>query len=128
MIKIDLFRFIQDAHTFARGEAIFREGDRGDGMYVVVDGRVQLRVRGKALEDIGPGAVLGEMALIDDAPRTASAIAKRDCRLVRIDAKRFRSLVQQTPDFALQIMAVMAKRLRRMNRRVSSKRAARRKS
>ena len=126
MIKIDLFRFIQDAHTFAKGDAIFREGDKGDGMYVVVEGRVELRVRGRVLEDVGPGAVLGEMALIDDAPRTASAIAKRDCRLVRIDARRFRALVQQTPDFALQIMAVMAKRLRKMNRRVSSKRAARR--
>jgi CRP-like cAMP-binding protein len=64
--------------------------------------------------------VFGEMALIDDAPRTASAVAKSDCRVLRIDARRFQSLVQKTPDFALQIMAVMAERLRRMNRRVTN--------
>jgi CRP-like cAMP-binding protein len=119
MIVVDLFRFIPDAKTFARGKPIFRRGERGDGMYVIVDGRVEISVGGRVLESIGPGSVFGEMALIDDAPRTASAIAKSNCRVLRIDARRFQSLVQKTPDFALQIMAVMANRLRRMNRRVA---------
>ena len=119
MIVVDLFRFIPDAKSFARGKAIFKRGDRGDGMYVIVEGRVEISVGRRVLEAIGPGSVFGEMALIDDAPRTASAIAKTTCRVLRIDARRFQSLVQKTPDFALQIMAVMANRLRRMNRRVA---------
>lgn len=118
MVVLDLFRFIPDAHTFAKGRAIFRKGERGDAMYVVVDGRVEVSVGGRVLDRIGPGAVFGEMALIDDAPRTASAVARTKCRVVKIDARRFQSLVQKTPDFALQIMAVMANRLRRMNRQV----------
>jgi CRP-like cAMP-binding protein len=119
MIVVDLFRFIPDAKSFAKGKPIFRRGERGDGMYVIVNGRVEISVGSRVLESIGPGAVFGEMSLIDDAPRTASAIAQTDCRVLRIDSRRFQSLVQKTPDFALQIMAVMANRLRRMNRRVA---------
>ena len=59
--------------------------------------------------------MLGEMALIDHAPRAATATAIGDCRLVPISEKRFMFMIQQTPYFALQIMKVMAERLRRMN-------------
>jgi hypothetical protein len=87
-------------------------------MFVVVDGRVDLLVKGHLVEELGPGGVLGEMALIDSVPRSASAVAKTDCKLVAIDQKRFTFLVQQTPHFALQIMRVIADRLRRMNEKL----------
>jgi CRP/FNR family transcriptional regulator, cyclic AMP receptor protein len=119
MTVVDLFRFIPDAKSFPKGKSIFRRGERGDGMYVIVNGRVEISVGGRVLESMGAGAVFGEMALVDDSPRTASAVAKTDCAVLRIDSRRFQSLVQKTPDFALQIMAVMANRLRRMNRRVT---------
>ncbi|HEU5100134.1 MAG TPA: Crp/Fnr family transcriptional regulator [Roseiflexaceae bacterium] len=61
----------------------------------------------------GPGGIVGEMALIDDRPRSATAVAATDCRLVPIDERRFTFLVQQTPMFALAVMRVMAERLRR---------------
>jgi CRP-like cAMP-binding protein len=67
------------------------------------------------LETVGPGGIIGEMALINTSARSASAIARTDSKLVPITAKRFQFLVQQTPFFALQVMEVMADRLRRMN-------------
>ena len=58
------------------------------------------------------------MALIDGAPRSATAVANEACELVRIDRDAFRQLVRQNPDFALEVMHVMAKRLRQMNESV----------
>ena len=118
MVTIDLFRKEEDTRPFAAGQTIFSEGDPGDTMYVVVEGEVELLVKGKPVDHLGAGGVLGEMALLDSAPRTATAVAKTACRLAPINEKRFRFLVQQTPNFALQLMRVIAERLRRMNDRL----------
>jgi CRP-like cAMP-binding protein len=119
MATVDLFR-AEDTEfvCFGAGQVIFREGDSGDLMYVVHDGQVDLRVKGQLVDELGPGGVLGEMALIEHAPRTATATARTDCTLVPIPEKRFTFMVQQTPHFALQIMKVMAERLRRMDARL----------
>jgi CRP/FNR family cyclic AMP-dependent transcriptional regulator len=84
-------------------------------MYVVKEGEVEVLVRDRVVETIGPRGILGEMALIDRNPRSASALAKTDCQLVPIDEARFTYLVQQTPYFAIEVMRVMARRLRQMN-------------
>jgi CRP/FNR family transcriptional regulator, cyclic AMP receptor protein len=119
MATVDLFHS-EDAElvAFRAGQKIFREGDPGDLMYVVRDGQVDLHVKGQLVDALGPGGVLGEMALIEHAPRTATATAKTDCTLVPIPEKRFMFMVQQTPHFALQIMRVIAERLRRMDARL----------
>ena len=75
-------------------------------------------MNGNVVEEVGPGSVFGEMALIERAPRVATARAVTSCRMVRVDERRFRFLVQQHPLFALPIMRVMASRLRRMNDRL----------
>ena len=118
MVTIDMFRKENDALTYAEAQRIFSEGDVGDAMYVVLEGQVDLLVKGKLVEEVGPGGVLGEMSLIDSAPRSASAIARTSCKLARINEKRFKFLVQQTPYFALQLMRVIADRLRRMDERL----------
>jgi CRP-like cAMP-binding protein len=115
MVTIDLFRNEDRALGFAAGHTIFSEGDTGDLMYVVIAGEVDLLVRGKLVEHLTAGGVLGEMALIDTGTRSATAVAKTDCKLVPIDEKQFKFLVQQTPNFALQLMRVIAERLRRMD-------------
>jgi CRP/FNR family cyclic AMP-dependent transcriptional regulator len=116
-VKMDMF-----AETNPRvceaGEAIFSAYDMGAEMYVVLEGQVELTIDGRVLETLGPGEPFGEMALIDQAPRTATAIAKTPCKLVVIPEKRFLFMVQTRPEFALQIMKVMADRLRKMNERV----------
>jgi CRP-like cAMP-binding protein len=72
-------------------------------------------IDGKLVETVRPGGILGEMALIDAAPRSATAIAKTQCVLVPIDEKRFADLIQRRPEFALHVMRVLANRLRRMD-------------
>src|ERR1700704_2367595 len=91
----------------AVGKVVFREGDPGNVVYVVLDGKVDLRVGGRLVETVGPGGVLGEMALIEHAPRVATATAKTGCDLLPISEARFMTMIQKTPHFALQIMKVM---------------------
>lgn len=115
MASLNLFRFSDDTEPFAQGQEIFRAGDGGDAMYVIQTGEVEIRVGDALVEVIGPGGIFGEMALVDRHARSATATAKTDCRLARIDERRFKYLVQQTPHFALEVMRVMATRLRQMN-------------
>ena len=112
---ISLFRNATDAKTFTAGQVIFKEGQPGDVMYVVIDGTIDILVHDKVINIIGPGGILGEMALLDNEPRSTTAIANTDCKLAPVDQRRFTFLVQQTPYFAIQVMQVMAERLRRLN-------------
>lgn len=118
MSEIHLFDKSDEAVTYAAGQVVFREGDPAEHMYAVVSGAVEVSVHGKAIDTIGAGSVFGEMALIEDRPRSATVIAKEESRLVPITRQRFMFLVQQTPFFALQLMSIMAERLRKMDERV----------
>jgi CRP/FNR family transcriptional regulator, cyclic AMP receptor protein len=119
-VTVELFRHEREtALPFNPGTVVFRAGDTGDSMYAVLEGEVELDVKGTVVERVGPGGVFGEMALIEHEPRVATARAVTACQLVRVDEKRFRFLVQQHPVFALQIMRVMAARLRNMNERLA---------
>lgn len=117
MSHVTLSRHTDATQTFRAGEVIFNEGDQGTVMYVVTSGEIGI-LKGGALIDVArPGSIVGEMALIDKAPRSASAVARTDCTLTAITAERFTFLVQQTPYFALQVMGIMADRLRRSHGR-----------
>lgn len=114
----ELFGYNGKRVAVARGQAIFSAGDHGHVMYVVMTGVVDLFVGDELVEHAEVGTMFGEMALISDEPRTATAIAVTDCELVTIDTQQFYSLVQQAPPFATKVMKIMADRLRRMNRRM----------
>jgi CRP-like cAMP-binding protein len=109
----------QPIQVFASGETIFHEGDPRSAMFVVNEGEVEIRLGNKVIEVVQPGGIFGEMAMIDGHPRTATAIARSDCKLVPIDQKRFQFLVQQTPYFAIEVMRVLADRLRRTNQLIN---------
>lgn len=113
-----LFRDEGDTRGFAAGETIFVEGDVGREMFVVLEGSVRLSVTGRTLEKVAKGGVFGEMALIDASPRSATATAITECTLVPVTAARFAALVKEEPGFAIDIMRVMAARLRSMDRRL----------
>jgi CRP/FNR family transcriptional regulator, cyclic AMP receptor protein len=117
-LKIDMFATADNVLSLQAGERVFQAYDMGAEMYVVLEGQVEITVDSKVLETLGPGAPFGEMALIDQAPRTATATAKTACKLAIISEKRFMFMVQTMPHFALDIMKVMADRLRKMNQRV----------
>ena len=101
--------------SYAPNQNIFEEGDEGDCMYIVKEGQVDLYYKGKLLSTVPPGGIFGEMTLIDYLPRSATAVARGECRLIPVDEKHFTRLVQETPAFALQVMRVLVQRLRLMN-------------
>ena len=116
--RLAVFATEENPRACEAGETIFQVYDMGSEMYVVIEGEVELRIGDNIVETLGPGEPFGEMALIDQTPRTATAVAKTACKLAVIPEKRFLFMVAQTPHFALQIMKVMADRLRKMNARV----------
>lgn len=115
MTTLDHFKNSKEVVTFEPGDVIFKEGDDGDIMYGIQDGEIDILCDDKVLETVGPGSVIGEMALVGDRTRSATAIAKTSCRLVEVDERRFKFLVHETPTFALNVMGIMADRLRNMN-------------
>jgi CRP-like cAMP-binding protein len=113
MASVEIFREDPSVTAYPAGQVIFSEGAPAGTMYVVVEGEVELRrASGSVLAVAGPGDVFGELALIDDRPRSASAVARTDVRVAPIDARRFRYLVRNTPYFAIEVMRTMAERLR----------------
>lgn len=101
-----------NTRTFKAGETIFSAGDTGKEMYIVKSGSVEIRHNGRTLETVGPQGVFGEMAIIDGAARSASAAAAADSEVVTLNERQFVYLVGETPYFAVNVMRVMAARLR----------------
>jgi len=85
-------------------------------MYVVISGILEIRLGDKVLERVTAGGIVGEMALIEELPRSATVIAVEESRLSTVDKKRFEFLVQTHPYFATQVMRVLAHRLRQMDK------------
>ncbi len=110
------FKDEKDLLSFRAGETIFEQGDAGKVMYGVVEGEVDIWVRGKLVETVRQGGIFGEMALIDDSPRSAEAKAKTDCTVAAISERRFLFMVEHAPFFALEVMQTLARRLRHVDR------------
>jgi CRP-like cAMP-binding protein len=113
MTPVNVLRGEKDVRRFAAGEIVFPEGAAPDGMYALLEGEVDILMEGKLRETVEAGGIFGELALLDEQPRSATAVARTNCAIAVIDPRRFQSLVQQTPFFALQVMRIMAERLRR---------------
>jgi CRP-like cAMP-binding protein len=97
------------------GQVIFSAGDRGREMFIVRTGHVELMVNGQVVETVEQGGIFGEMALVDPAPRSATAVAGPDCSLVMLEERSFNDLLRRVPALGLEVMRVMARRLRRAN-------------
>ena len=95
-------------------KVIMKEGEGGVFMYVLVAGRVAISIKGKTVGRIGAGGILGEMALVDQSPRAATATAETDCELMSINRNDFLSLVKTNPAFAVALLKGLADRLRYM--------------
>jgi CRP/FNR family transcriptional regulator, cyclic AMP receptor protein len=97
------------------GQVVFSAGDAGREVFIVRAGSVELRIGDTLLETVGAGGIFGELALVDPAPRSATAVAGPGCSLVLVDAAAFDDLVRKVPGLGLEVMKVMARRLRRTN-------------
>ena len=116
MMPIEIFSHNTAKITIQAGQALFREGDEGNQMYVLETGTAEVIVQNRIVETLEYGSIVGEMGLVSPGPHSASVIAKTDCEFVAVDEKRFQFLVQQTPYFAIQVMRLMAERLRATNK------------
>ena len=103
----------EQPRSYEEGTVIFVEGQDAREMFVVRDGTVSLRKGGDVIKTLDPGEVFGEMALIDHAPRTATAVAGPGCRVTVIDEASFQQLVKKVPGFALELLRLVVRRLRR---------------
>ncbi|MCA9517649.1 MAG: protein kinase [Myxococcales bacterium] len=120
---VDLFREVPgmellpiaaacEQRSFRASTAMFNQGDHGDSLYVIVEGRVNVTVDGAVVNSIGRAEVLGEIAVIDGATRTASAVCATDVVVYRLTAEQFRLLVKDNGSIGLAVMRVLSARLR----------------
>jgi CRP/FNR family transcriptional regulator, cyclic AMP receptor protein len=100
---------------FKAGDVIFKEGETGAEFFVIQSGKVDIQIGNRLLGTLGDHDIFGEMALIDPAPRSATAVAKTDVKIVPVGEKQFLFLVSRTPHFALNVMRTLARRLRTQN-------------
>ena len=103
--------------SFRAGQLIFQKGDVGFELFVIRQGEVELRVDGRVLRTLTTGNIFGEMALVDDSTRSATAIAVSDVQVVPVSEKQFVELIRESPSFALDVMRILAQRLRDETRR-----------
>jgi CRP-like cAMP-binding protein len=105
-----------DVQSFKAGSVIFREGDEAHELFVVKSGDIRIQIGNRTISELSADSIFGEMALIDNEPRSATAIAVTDVELIPVSEKQFLFLVSQTPYFALKVMRVLAQRLRATNK------------
>ncbi len=100
---------------FSEGAKIMREGQPGTSMYIVIEGRVTVGINKQIVEKLSPGGVFGEMALVDQSPRVATAVARTDCALLSINRGTLISMVKSDPVIGMSMMRAVAERVRYMN-------------
>jgi CRP/FNR family transcriptional regulator, cyclic AMP receptor protein len=105
-----------DTQFFNAGSIIFREGDPAHELFVIKKGKVRIQIGNRSINELSVGSIFGEMALIDNEPRSATVVAVSDVEVVPVSEKQFLFLVSQTPYFALKVMRVLAQRLRATNK------------
>lgn len=113
-----LFRSAVADKQCSAGETIFATGDPGDCMFAVQSGEVDLIIAGTVVETVSPGGIFGEMSLIENEPRVATAVAQSAASLVTIDRKQFEYMTRNTPNFAFNMLRLISRRLREMDRGV----------
>jgi CRP/FNR family transcriptional regulator, cyclic AMP receptor protein len=111
----EVFWHLEPYVAFTTGQIIFKEGDAGDFMYVLIEGQVEVKIKHNEIGIFEPIEVFGEMALIDAQPRSATIIARSDCKLIRVNQSRFKMFVQKSPQFGVEVMRTMVERIRWMN-------------
>ena len=111
--------FPGDAKFVASGTTIFRVDDPPDCMYSLVEGQVDIVIKDVVVDTIRAGGVFGEMAVIENDRRAATAVAKTDVQIVALDQHQFLDLVHRSPAFALRMMRVLSDRVRRLNAALS---------
>ncbi|MCA1827403.1 MAG: cyclic nucleotide-binding domain-containing protein [Myxococcales bacterium] len=121
--SIDLFRAlpseelaqiaeIAEEQPLSQGDQVFGEGEPGDALYLIVEGKVKVHKGEKELVRLGIRDVFGEMAVLDSEPRSASVTAVEDSVCLKIGRDDFRDILSERPEIAMGVMKVLTRRLR----------------
>lgn len=119
-MRIPKETYAQYVRTYGSGELVFREGEEGAEMYLIVDGQVEIRKEtsgsaAKTLVNLHKGDLFGEMALIDNKLRSASAVTASDTKLLALNVQLFDSMIEHNPDFSRKMIRILAERVRSTN-------------
>jgi len=121
MTSINLFRNATNVLNFSASQTIFRQGQITDVIYIIIAGEIDIVVGGEIIATVEAGNILGEMGLVGVTTRSATAIARTDCKLVPISQRQFDFMVQQTPYFSSEVIEILCERLRSMNSYITQK-------
>jgi CRP/FNR family cyclic AMP-dependent transcriptional regulator len=105
-----------DEITMTAGTVIVDQGQTGREAFVVLEGEVSVRRNGRRVTSLGPGAMVGELSLLDHGPRTATAVCETDCTLLVIDQRHFRAVLEDVPSMSVKLLAALAGRIRDLDR------------
>jgi CRP-like cAMP-binding protein len=123
--KLKLLAFTSERLSFAPGQPLFNQGDAGDAAYVIIEGEADVLIdtaAGKTrVATLPRNAIVGEIAILCDVPRTATVVAKSSLVVLRIAKDTFFRLVTEFPQMAVEIMRVLAQRLERTNAQLRDK-------
>ena len=117
---LEMFSDWEDVEEYRAGTVIFSERDPADVMYIIISGEIELTLHGEPLGAEGEGGIIGEMAMINSATRSATATTLTKVKLARLNRDQFRVFIDENTEFALHVMAVMANRLRAVNEYITT--------
>jgi CRP-like cAMP-binding protein len=105
---------------FPPGKQICKQGQSGLGLHVITDGETKVVINGRTRRRLGPGAFFGEMALIDNGPRSAAVVAESPVSTLSLSAWDFKEVVGNHPTIAMKVLEEMSRRLREADASISS--------
>lgn len=106
-----------DEILMTAGSVIVDQGQTGREAFVVLSGKVEVKRSNRKIADLGPGAVVGELSLLDHGPRTATVTCVTDCELLVIDQRNFTAVLQEVPTMAVKLLATIAGRIRDLDKK-----------
>lgn len=118
--KRDLGRIAKASNevTVPAGQILVDQGDAGREAFVIVEGSATVKRNGRTVAELGPGDSIGELALLDHGPRTASVTAKTDLTALVLTAREFAGLIEEVPGLAQKLLGQLAARVRELDRQI----------
>ncbi len=115
---------VADVETYGPGQAVFHEGEMGDALYVIVRGKIRIESGGERLAELGPGEAFGEMAVLDEVPRSATASAADETEVLRIGSEEFYEILHEQVEIAEGVIRMLTRRLREADAAIQRLRAS----
>jgi CRP/FNR family transcriptional regulator, cyclic AMP receptor protein len=103
---------ISSEETRDQGDEVFAEGEAGDALYLVIDGKVRVHKQDRVIAELGERECFGEMAILDAAPRSATVTSLSESNLLKITREDFQEIMSEKPEIAMGIIKVLTRRLR----------------